>query len=548
MGRTMSLIDISRQRGPRQLIDRFTSDDNSQETRAYWLVFFAILLAGAVLRFWNLGAGPIWMDEAVSLGFARLPASTILFGQIDNHPPLSFLIQHLWQAVVPDPAYARVPAALSGVFGLAAIMFAARDQVSPRCALFAGLVFAFSTAHIYYSQDARMYPHLVLGLILASWGGLGQLRENLYGPRTYAALYVIGGAIAIYSHLIGLVVMALIGFASLAGGLMRPDARRFATDWLVRNLVLFVVTLPWLIQIPAASGTFPGLSDSVGLLDMHWFYRNATGFPGLGGPSFLVEAVLYAAAGLSVPIAWLRGRRGLAVMLAALIVLFPLVILALHLRQPIISNRVLLPGLIGVTLGAAYTLASLRPKLAGVAAAGLIALAGLRSSGFELAHRVKLENYPAAFAFADARGYEGAPVLTCIHFTTAAVWEARREAQVLYYRRGDIIEYHGPEYWQAASNSMAWLRAADAAQIDEALGGGWRIDGGLAGALQGQERLVFMRPFCPGNKETEILAALSTLGFAQETEKLVDDGAADFTILQAPEARVSLHRRTTEAD
>ncbi len=544
MGREMSAQPTPRRGGLRAWLDRFTSDDDHRETRTYWIVFSAVLLTGACLRFWNLAGAPIWMDEAVSLGFARLPASTILFGQIDNHPPLSFLIQHYWQAIVPDPAFARVPAATSGVLGLAAIMLAARDQISPRGALFAGLIFAFSTAHIYYSQDARMYPHLVLGLILASWGGLGQLRENLHGQRTYAALYILGGAIAIYSHLVGLVVMALIGFASLAGSLMRPDARRFFKDWLVQNMILFVVTLPWLVQIPAASGTFPGLSDTVGLFDLQWFYRNATGFPGLGGPSFIFELILYASAGLAIPIAWLRGRRGLATLLAALLVLLPLVILALHLRQPIISNRVLLPGLIGVALGAAYTLASLRPKLAGTALAGVIALAGLRSATFELGHRVKMENYPAAFAIADEHGYGDAPVLTCVHFSTAAVWEARREAEVLYYRRGDVIDYHGPAYWRAAAHSMSWLRAADAKQIDEALGGGWRVEGGLTGALDGQNQLVFVRPFCPGEVEAEILAAISALGFEQETERLVDEGAADFTVLQNPEARVSLHRRT----
>jgi hypothetical protein len=507
------------------------------------MAFAAILLIGTGLRFWNLGAAPIWMDEAVTLGFARLPASTILFGQIDNHPPLSFLVQHVWQAWVPDPALARAPAALAGGLGLVAVMFTARDQVSPRGALFAGLLFAFSTAHIHYSQDARMYALLVLGLALAAWGGLGHVRVNLHSPRFYAGLYVVGGAIAIYSHIIGLVVMALIGFSSLAAGLVVHDPRRFLREWLVRNLILLVVTLPWLVQIPSASRTFPGLSDETGLLELQWFYRNATGFPGLDDFSIPFEFILYAAAGLAVPLAALRGRKGLAAGLAALVIGFPLVVLALHLRQPILSNRVLLPGIIGVTLAAAYTLSSLRPRIVGTGLAVLVALAAFRSASVELAHRVKMEDYPAAFTIADAAGYGDAPVLTCIHFSTAAVWEARRDADILYYRRGDIIDYHGPDYWQAAANSMTWLREADAAQIDEALGGGWLVGGGLAGALAGEPRLAFMRAFCPGDREAEILAALEALGFETESETTASQGSGAFTILQEPQARVSLHRR-----
>jgi len=531
-----------------RLLTRFVGHEKHKETRLFWVAFVAIVLAGLVLRFWNLSSAPIWMDEAVTLAFADLPLATILFDAIDNHPPLSFVIQHAWQGLVPDPDFARVPAAIAGTLGLLTVMLAMRDQVSPRAALIAGLLLAFSTSHIYFSQDARMYPYLILGLAMAMWGGLGNVLENLHRPRIYNALYVIGAAIAIYSHLIGLIVMALIGFASLAAGVMGPARGRFMRGWLTRNLILLMITLPWLLQIPAASASFPGLSGTNSLIDIHWFYRNATGFPGLNGAPALIELLLYAVAALSTPLAWHSGRRGLALMLGGLIVLYPLIILGLHIRQPILSNKVLLPSILGITLGAAYTLAVLRPKLLGVALATILGMAALWSSVTELKHHIKMEDYGGAFAYVDAQGYGDAPVLTCIHFSAAAVWEARREANILYSRGSNVIHYQGRDYWQAAARSMVWLRAASAREIDAELGGGWLIEGGLATALAGQTQLAFMRPFCPGDNGSDIEAEIVALGFRRDSETLIRGKAASFTILNGPLTRVSLFVRDSPAE
>lgn len=527
-------------RGP---LDRFVGSAGGT-VPYFWVAFAAILIAGGVLRFWNLSGAPIWMDEAVTDGFARLDLATILFDSVDNHPPLTWAIHHIWHAFNPDPAYLRVPSALFGTLTVGAIMLAMRDIACSRAALFTGLLFAFSTGHIYFSQDARMYPYLIFGLVLAAWGGIGHARPRLHGERVYAGLYVIGGAIAIYSHALGLVVMALIGFSSLAAGLMGGEPRRFAREWFIHNIILFITVLPWLVMLPSAAGTFPGLQGDNSLADIQWFFRNMTGFPGLGGPAILFEALLYGAVVLALPIAWLSGRRGLALALAALVFLFPLIILGLHIRQPLMANKILLPGVIGVTIAAGYTLSRLRPRIAGTVLAGLLALAALGSSLVELKFRIKPEDYPSAYAFIDQRGYTDAPVLTCVHFHSAAAWLHRPEARILVYRAGDILHYKGPAYWRAAENSMNWLRAADAHAIDEALGGGWLVEGGLAGALAGEDKVSFIRPACGPGAEAEILLALEALGFVQDGEEtLIRGRAADFTILDNPQTRVSLFQR-----
>lgn len=513
----------------------------------WWLWFFAIVGAGTVLRFWNLGGAPIWMDEAVTLAFARLDFGAILWEDIDNHPSLTWVIQRVWYLINPDTSAARVPVAFFGSLSVAALMLAARDILSARAAIFVGLLFAFSTGHIYFSQDARMYPYVVFGLILALWGALGHVVHDARRPAIYAALYIIGGGFAIYSHIIGLIAMALIGFSGLAGGLLSGQdntARlRFVRAWLLRNVILFVFTLPWLIAIPGASGTFPGLADGLPLSLVHWYYRNVTGFPGLANLSLPFEAILYALATLSIPIAWLSGRKGLALLLAGLIIAYPLVIMAMHLRQPIFGNRIFLPSIIGVTLGAGYALSRLKPIRAMTVTGALLAVAAFISSAYELAHRVKLEDFPGAYAFAEQNGFDAAPTLTCVHFQTAAAWEARRQGRILYIRGSEVLHYKGPEYWQAARMGMSWLRAANAREIDAALGGGWLIEGGLEAALSNDDQVIFIRAFCPDGYEEKIEARLAALGFRNSSEANIQGNAADFVILEAPSTRITLYAR-----
>jgi len=517
--------------------------DQPRELPRFWVWFAAVVAAGTMARFWDLSGAPIWMDEAVTLGFARLDLATIVWGNIDNHPNLTWVVQHLWHNITPDPDHARVPAALFGSLSVAAMVLATRDIANARAAIISGLLFAFATGHIYYSQDARMYPYLVFGLVLALWGGVGHARPNLYSARIYAALYVIGGFFAIYSHALGLIVMGLIGFSSLGARILAGGSVHFAREWLVRNLILFVLTLPWLIALPGASGTFPGLGGNNSPLDIQWFYRNITGFPGVGGPSILFEALFYGAAALSVPIAWISDRRGLAITLASLLVVFPLIILALHLRQPLLANKVLLPAIIPLTLGAGYALSRLQPHLLATGVAGVLVAVSLASSVIELRHHIKPEDYRGGFAYAAAQGFSDAPALTCIHFHSAAAWENRRDGRTLFYRRGDVIDYQGPDYWQAARRTMTWLRAAEASEIDAELGGGWLIEGGLEGALYQDDQVIFIRPSCPAGRESEIIEGLEALGFNAVGEQLIRGKAADYTILEEPQTRVTLFQR-----
>jgi len=161
----------------------------------------------------------------------------------------------------------------------------------------------------------------------------------------------------------------------------------------------------------------------------------------------------------------------------------------------------------------------------------------------ELKNHIKLEDYPGAYAYASEQGVGDAPALTCVHFQAAAAWENRPDGRTLYYRDGAVIDYKGPEYWQAAKMSMSKLRIAEAHEIDAALGGGWLIEGGMKAALSNDNEVLFIRAFCDPGREEQIKTELETLGFHEGQETLITGKAADFVILENPQTRITIYKR-----
>jgi hypothetical protein len=524
-------------------------DDSAQQamnSRVFWAGFAFIAVLATVIRFWDLAAAPLWRDEAVTLAFARLDLWTILTRNIDNHPPLTWVVQHFWHAINPDPNAARVPAATAGSLTVIFCMLALKDLAGQRAALFAGLIFALADGHIHYSQDARMYPFLVLGLTLAAWGAVGHARNPQHRPLTYAALYVAGGFIAIYSHAVGLIAMAMIGFASLAAGaIATAQPRPFILAWFARNSLLFVLVLPWLLAIPSAMGSFPGLGD-VPVTHAHWYFRNMAGLPGIDDLRIPFEMIIIGMAVLSIAVAWLSGRRALALLLLGVTVIYPAIIVLLHLRpdQPILSNRAMTPVIITVAAGAGYALSMLRPKPLGNALIAVLAGVSLVSATLTVRHNVRLDDLQTAYAYADARGFTEGPYVTCHTLTAAAAWEHRRTARIINYDRGDVLIYKGPEFWQAARMSMTWLREARPTEIDDVLGGGWLVPGGLQEALKNHDRIVLFDIACWFRAEG-LAEQLGALGFTQtgEAYQVRSPRAANYTIMQGTDGTVLLFER-----
>ncbi|MDQ3864418.1 MAG: glycosyltransferase family 39 protein [Actinomycetota bacterium] len=210
------------------------------------LALLAIMLLGALLRFYGLGLQSLWSGELASWDLSnRGTLSQVIQGvRGEIQPPLYILILRFAQWIFGDSEWAlRLPSAFAGWLCIPAIYLLGKRLYSEREGIIAALFLAVLWAPIYYSQEARSYSMLILLSILTTyfwWGVMLGLRYRRELPAREAALYVVCAVLCAYLHYFGLLLVMLQGaaLAALAYGALRKAMLLFTP--------VAIAYLPWL--------------------------------------------------------------------------------------------------------------------------------------------------------------------------------------------------------------------------------------------------------------------------------------------------------------
>lgn len=276
----------------------------------------------------------MWLDEAITVDIARLPPGELLAAlRHDGHPPLYYLLLHLWMAVVGDGD--RSVRALSGACSLATLplVWAAAVRIGRGrrgSALVALSLAAASPFAVRYATEARMYS--LMGL-LAVGGYLAVIRALERPTWLRLALVAVLTAATVLTHYWGLWLVAaalllLLAPRLLPGAEPVPNAPRAAG-------AIAVGSLAFAAWLPAAAAQLAH-----------------TGTP-WAQPAEPLDAVMDTLLDLGGG-KWAGGR--LLAVLVALVVLVALLALAPHDRWHLVLDLRTVPGvrpelaLVGVTL------------------------------------------------------------------------------------------------------------------------------------------------------------------------------------------------------
>jgi mannosyltransferase len=174
-----------------------------RELTKYTIALLAIVLVGAFLRLYHLGAQSLGADDTWSVWIAQLGLSKITqTTAADVHPPLYYFLLHYWMASFGTSEIAVK--LLSIVFGVLAILVVyalGRELFEERAGLIGAFILALSAFNIRYSQEARMYSLLVLLGLLSMYFFIRLFRRST--PITWAG-YVISTTLLLYTHVYGL--------------------------------------------------------------------------------------------------------------------------------------------------------------------------------------------------------------------------------------------------------------------------------------------------------------------------------------------------------
>jgi len=338
----------------------------------------AVVALGVVVRFATVS--PLWLDEAQTVGIARLPLRHLTEAlRHDGAPPLFYVLLHGWMRLFGDSDFSV--RFLPGLFAVAALplaWLAGRRLGGRTVAWSAVIILASSPFSARYATEARMYTLVVL-LVLAGYLAVTELLERPGSRPALAGVAAVTGALLLTHYwalyLLFVVGVTLVVLARRASSPAREGARRGLAAMAVGSLA-FVPWLPTFLYQAKHTGTpWGGAGRLRSMVDTVFAFSGGYWDPGLVLGLATVALIVLALAGASVDrrrieidlrtrpggrhlavvgfgtlavaiVATVVGRSAFAVRYAA--VMFPMIVLLAALGTKVLLDRRVRFALLGV--------------------------------------------------------------------------------------------------------------------------------------------------------------------------------------------------------
>ena len=204
-----------------------------------------IILAGALIRFWNYGDMPFMHDELSAL--SRLQYDNIYdvvkYGVMlgDTHPAGVQVFLYYWiKFGGTSEVWVKLPFILSGIFSIWLVYKIGKLWFSSAVGLFASAMISTTQFFVMYSQIARPYSSgLLITLIMVLFWSLYFFEKRSY---RYLIPYVLFSVLAAYNHHFSLLFAAIVGFSGVIFVRSRKDLLQYG----LAGFVIFILYLPHL--------------------------------------------------------------------------------------------------------------------------------------------------------------------------------------------------------------------------------------------------------------------------------------------------------------
>jgi mannosyltransferase len=240
----------------------------NQKRQITTALLLLILLLAFGLRFYRLDAQSLWNDEGTSVAVAQRDLATIADDAAsDIHPPLYYWLLSVWVRLFGvEEGAVRSLSALLGVVLVALTYGLGRLLIGRWAGLVAALLAAIQPFQIYYSQEARMYMLLAVltaGAMLALVRIVGRGSWAAWGALVFLET---SGLYTHYSFAFVVVVLNLAYALWLSVTWRRTPVTWRLLHWVLSQVAVVVLYLPWLPTAIQQVTTWPSPSQATGLL------------------------------------------------------------------------------------------------------------------------------------------------------------------------------------------------------------------------------------------------------------------------------------------
>lgn len=231
----------------------------TEQIKSNYLIILIFLL-GLFLRIYGIGSESFWLDEAYSEKISRLNLVDIVKTIIDEHennPPFYYMLLHYWTAIFGNDEFSlRLLSALFGSMSILLIYSLGNLIVNKSVGLMAALILALSVFQVKYSQEARCYS-LFLFLTLSSYYSFLKLMR--ISKLKYSIIYLLSGAIIIYTHYYGTLVLVSQNIYYFTKYLLSHRVGEISLKrWIVYQLIFLLIFIPELYLTKEAGSLHEG--------------------------------------------------------------------------------------------------------------------------------------------------------------------------------------------------------------------------------------------------------------------------------------------------
>jgi mannosyltransferase len=196
------------------------------------ILLLIILLTGAAIRFYNLGAIDLWFDEAITARGAKG------FVTNDIQPPLYYSLLGLWLVFAPENEFTlRFLSVIFGILSLFVIYKIGKKLFNPETGLLSALILCFSPIHIWYAQEARGYTLSIFLALVATFYFVSALNE---GKKWQWVIFGFFTALGLYANYYSL----FLWFPEALIVIGKNDTKA-GIKWLTIKVLTLVAFLPY---------------------------------------------------------------------------------------------------------------------------------------------------------------------------------------------------------------------------------------------------------------------------------------------------------------
>ena len=231
-----------------------------------------IILAGVLLRFYNLASQSLWYDESATYVIASSGiegAWNAMASGGEFNPPLFYWLEYIvTQTLGATNLTLRLIPFIAGVLAVPAIYLLGEEMVDKRLGLVAALFMAISPWAISYSQEARAYSLAVLFYIITLIYFFRMMHSRRGGN-----FFGLFAALTVWTHFFSIIFVGPLIFALFLNGLLT----RCSNDrTLAQSVLATILMLPLLPAFYSMMTTYT--ESGIGAL----LVAEESGIPGLG--------------------------------------------------------------------------------------------------------------------------------------------------------------------------------------------------------------------------------------------------------------------------